>query len=480
MIKKTLILLLVFSMILSTGMTTFADGSIQSFGNEFEIDTEDEFSYGEVEDVSVDGSIGNGAITLVKDKTDGIYTSQEIEVPNFEYMVVCWNSDTPEGTYVEVQARVFIQPLEKWTNWLSWGEWSPFIKRASSSTVDELAEISVDELIVKGSNGETANKVQLKVILHSDNDNITPTVRYLHGTLKNTLDGQTIEKEFRNPEDISNLDKNIATPALSQMIRDPKIASSICSPTTITMIMNGKGEELLPEEVAQNTYDFNYGFGNWAFAMASVGSYGYQAYADYTTIEGLKQEIAKGYPVGVSVKYSNDPKQTAYPYVEGAPGITGGHLIVVTGFDKDKDGNEYVLVNDSYAPENDTVSRKYKLEQFEEAWSRSKNMAYIVHEKEDGAGNACTKRIEAELVESDKSKAYYISVDGEIINIDNFDGTVAYTLDDNNEFNDIEYEYFSKFKNIKNSLIFKEKEFSDSHLKLYAITDIGYVYVIEH
>lgn len=484
MIKRTFMLLLVFMLILSMGMLAFATESIQSYGNEFKIDTYDEFNTGvETKNVVVNK---NGSITLADVSEDGEYVSQIIDVPNFEYMVVSWNSDTPEGTWVEIQAKVLVnhwdeegQDKENWTDWLTWGRWSPFIERASVSSEDLLAKISVDELIVKGQKGETANKVQLRVILHSNNHDAKPTLRLLHGTLKNTLEGQAIDKEFKDPVDISNLNKYIATPKFSQMIRDPKIANSICSPTTITMIMNGKGEELLPEEVAQNTYDFDYGFGNWAFAMASVGSYGYEAYVDYTTIDGLKQEVAKGYPVGVSVKYSNDPKKSSLPYVEGAPGITGGHLIVVTGFEKDKDGNEYVLVNDSFAPDNETVSRKYKLDQFQNAWS--KKVAYIVRDKEDGAGFASARRINAEFVMTEKTNEYQIMAEGKIVNIDNFDGTVAYTLDSEKEnFDDVVYNYFSKFKNINNALQFKEKEFSAENLKVYVITDGGYVYVIEH
>lgn len=72
-------------------------------------------------------------------------------------------------------------------------------------------------------------------------------------------------------------------------------------------------------------------------------------------------------------------------------------------------------------------------------------------------------------------------VDGEIFEIDNFDGTVAYTLDsDKVDFDEVEYQYFTKFKNINNVLEFKEKEFSCEKFKLYVITDYGYVYVIEH
>ena len=452
--------------------------TIVAFGNEFEIGTYDEFLTGEFDNnTALVSDIGDGALTLKavdgKYPTNGVYISQIIDVPNFEYMVASWNSDTPEGTYVEIQAKVLVnhfdennKPIQTWTEWLSWGQWSPFIVRASKSTSGKLAKTSVDELIVKGSDGETASKVQMKAILHTDNPLVTPTVRYLHGTLKNTIN--PISKEFKETIDVTNLNKNIKTPAYSQMIRCPRIKSSICSATTITMIMNRFGEKLLPEEVAQNTYDNKYGWGNWAFAVASTGSYGYKSYVDYTTIEGLKREIAKGYPVGVSVKYSDilDPENP--PYVEGSPGVTWGHLIVVTGFET-TNGVEYVLVNDSYAPDNETVSRKYKLDQFEEAWDN--RVAYIVNVKVVNSGSDHTMRIDAKLVDTDVANEYKVYVNDLNVNVQNFGGTIAYTVDD-----DLTYKYFPKITD-KNSLTFTWEDINNSKLKVYVITDTGKIYI---
>lgn len=487
MLKKTISIVLALIMIFSTlGLPVYGEEKIEAYGNEFEIGTYEEFMTGEeFENISVVEDIGDGAILLEKGKKgyyeDGVYISQVIDVPKFEYMVASWNSDTPPGTYVEIQARVMVslnkngKEIQQWSNWLSWGKWSPFIARASEDTNGKLALVSTDELMVKGTEGETASKVQLKVKLHTDNAEATPVVRFLHGTLKNTLDGQGIEKVYKDEEDIKNLNKHIDTPLFSQMIRDPRTAKSICSPTTITMMMNRMGEKLLPEEVAQNTYDNNYGFGNWAFAMASAGSYGYRAYVDYSTIEGLKQEIAKGYPVGVSVKYSNDPNNNKYPYIEDAPGITGGHLIVVTGFET-IDGVDYVLVNDSFAPENETVARRYKLEQFDKAWSN--RTAYIIRDKEANAGDDHTMRIEAKLVETEVPGEYQVFVGEENINVQNFGGSIAYTTDgDDKKFDEVTYKYFPKITD-KNSLIFEDNEPASPHFKLFVITDIGYVYVV--
>ena len=77
--------------------------AIKSYGNEFEIGTYEEFETGiEFNDVKLSGEIGDGALILKKQNGEypshGEYISQIIDVPNFEYMVVSWNSDAPEGT----------------------------------------------------------------------------------------------------------------------------------------------------------------------------------------------------------------------------------------------------------------------------------------------------------------------------------------------------------------------------------------------
>jgi len=374
------------------------------------------------------------------------------------------------------QARVLVnhfvedEEVQTWTDWFSWGIWSPHIARKSISRTDTLAKLDVDTLTIRGSKGETASKVQVKVILKTDDPSVTTVVRYLHGTLKNTIN--PILKEYEEEIDLTNLDINIETPALSQMIRDPRSRNSICSPTTVTMLLHRYGEtHLLPDELAQNTYDNSYGFGNWSFAMAIAGSYGYKAYIDFLNMEDLKREIYNGYPVGVSVRYRHIEDSTSpYPYVEGAPGTTAGHLIVVTGFTV-IDGVEYVLVNDPFAPDNETTPRIYKLDQFDEAWSN--RAAYIVREKEANAGKYPTMRLKAELVKTEIPNEYEVYYKGENINIYNFGGRLAYTIDNNKT-----HGYFPKAA--KNSLTISEEDIYNPNLKVYIITDLGKVYVARY
>ncbi len=239
-------------------------------------------------------------------------------------------------------------------------------------TIDPLASLDTDTLTTSG----TATEVRLRVKLHSDDATQTPVLKLLAASVK------PLNRDLTADDHPIELDKVISAPAYSQEIRDPKLAPGICSPTTVSMAVNRQNADILPEEAALRNYDETYdGFGNWSFSTALAGSLGYHAYTAFTTMNGLRHLIADGYPVGVSVQYTNDPNQTDLPYVKGTPGSTYGHLLLVTGFTK-IDGVDYVAVNDSYADDDATAKRFYRLDQFSKAWAS--RVAYIIEENYPG------------------------------------------------------------------------------------------------
>lgn len=325
---------------------------------------------------------GDGAITLKSGTRDGVYTSNSLNTSPFNKLVLSWNSDTPAGTSIQVQARVALNANGQWSDWLTWGTWGTSIQSGSGTglTDDSVAGVDVDTLVVK--NGQTASKIQYRVILHSDQSGVSPTLRLVSGALRNTSQG--INKVFTNNPDLSNLSV-LAVPQLSQMIRDPAIAHLICSPTSISMILNYYGNQLTPETVAFGVYDHNYeDFGNWPFNMAYVSSLGYRAYVDYSTIDGLKREIVAGHPAVAAVAYKNSANVSGnLPVLNGAPiASTYGHLIVVCGF-TNENGIDYIIINETAAPNNEGVRVKYRLDQFQNAWAESGNITYIIHENEN-------------------------------------------------------------------------------------------------
>jgi hypothetical protein len=117
-------------------------------------------------------------------------------------------------------------------------------------------------------------------------------------------------------------------------------------------------------------------------------------------------------------------------------------LILVRGFET-IDGQDYVIVNDSFAPSDDTAVRKYKIDQFQKAWANG--VAYIVHDKEKGAGYAAANRVRASLLPTKQENEYSLYVGKKKINIPTSfttdvsplteqSGTLAYTISDGKKY----------------------------------------------
>lgn len=317
----------------------------------------------------------------------GVYLSPIIETSPFNAMILSWNACTPEGTTIQIEAQVRIYKDQqiKWSGWLTWGTWSTSSASSSAKTSeDEFAKVDTDILRVKSDFNETANAIRYRIILNTSKPENTPSIKLVAAATRNTHSREDITKQLSevNLSELLNTDKTLEVPRFSQMLRDPKIASVICSPTSITMILNYHGLNLVPEYTAAKVYDTVYeGYGNWPFNTAFAGSLGFESYVAYcSSILDLKAEIDKGFPLAVSVRYKNNELvDSKLPIIHGAPiKKTNGHLIVVCGFIKEND-KHYVVVNDPAAESNEAVRLKYELEEFDAAWKTSGRVAYIIH-----------------------------------------------------------------------------------------------------
>lgn len=341
---------------------------------------------------------GDGEVRLAEENgvfiSGGVYTSEAIKTPAFEYLVLSWNADTPKGTSIKLEGQARIN--NQWSSWLSWGIWSSTSERASfrrKDAEDELAYVSTDTLTVKGSSGESANAFRYRVTLLTEDPKATPVLRLVAATIRNSIEGQRIEKVYNeavSEVELRNLNKIIDVPVYSQIIRDPEMAHKICSAVSIAMLLKYKGVDILPEQSAMGVYDSVYdGYGNWSFSTAYGGCYGYASYVEYmNSIEDLKREIIMGYPAAVSVRYRNsEDVDKPYPVIHAAPiKYTAGHLLVVCGFTKGQDGRDYAVVNDPAAASDEGVRLLYLAEELDRAWAASGRTAYIMHDKIPGDG----------------------------------------------------------------------------------------------
>ena len=389
-----------------------AADAIPVSGNLVRITTADDFSASELTELTVLDTIGNGAVTLADPAEEGELISGVYDCPAFTNLVASWNADTPDDSSIEITARGRISETGEWTQWLSWGVWGIGIARGCGTpdtARDKLAYVDTDVLALRD-DSLTFDRFQLRATLRRSSTGLSPTLRQLSATFQNWNDGAELTPVYA--EEPTELPEKaiLSTPAYSQMVRDPDISASICNPTTITTLLNDRGEDLLPEQVALVDYDFNYqGFGNWSFALAAAASFGYDCYIQYGSFDLIRQELAKGYSVGISVYYAQK-EGGRLPYVENAPITSTGHLITVRGYEN-VDGVEYFYVSDSAAGSDAEALRRYRADQLDAAWGN--RILYLVHEKEANAGTAAPHTVSARLApSSDEENVYTLEANG--------------------------------------------------------------------
>lgn len=443
-LKKSLGFVLVFTLIFTSylskvGSAKGQDLPVANVNNVFTLTAVQDFNKGSFDKVVVTKDNG-GEVQLSKVKNafanKGVFTSDIIQTAPFSNLVASWNSDTPVGTALNIEAQVLVD--DQWSDWISWGSWSTNKERASvnDDSNTKLAGIWTDTLYVR--DDKTATAFRLKATLNSIDSKATPILRSLSATIDLGSGAERVYPSDENTTAIENLDRKLNVPAFSQSIRDPQIASSICSPTSATAVVDYylnryKQSNVLPEESAYAIYDSIYeGFGNWSFAAAYIGSFGLNSQVEFCgSVYDLKREINKGRPIIISIRRARnennvDPAQATYPLVHGFPILsTKGHLITVTGFTKIA-GKEYVCVNDSAAKSDAEAKRMYLVDEFDAAWATSGRVAYTTNDL-DGATYNPLQRLSSVLSKTKNSQMnglveyseFQLKYKGKIINLSN-------------------------------------------------------------
>lgn len=303
----------------------------------------------------------NNNLILKDGETKGFFESEIINTIGFKDLVASWNGHTTENSSIELQIK--IKKNNNWSEWFTYGKWSDkgYNKGSISNQKDDIVKVLVD--VIKTQSGEKAANLKYKIVLERSDINIeSPNIRLVVFTF--TPYEKVIHDEFKSCE----IDINV--PQRSQRIV-PEIGSVICSPTSLSMIMEylGVNEETIA--VAKGVKDNGAGvYGNWAYNVAYAGERGFESYVRRCeSINDIKKILLEGTPVAASIKTNSqeelDGSFCAHKY---------GHLLVIRGF-TEKDGLDYVIVNDPAAPDNEKVRQEYKLDQFNKVWSK---IIYVV------------------------------------------------------------------------------------------------------
>ena len=279
----------------------------------------------------------NHGLMLVDGATEGSFVSGEIDMGgSFTKMVASWNSSSAGGT-VEVCVAVKLDD-GSYTTWYSWGEWSAIRGvSGSKSTKDDYGKVNVDILTL---NNECQGVIKYKITIKQTGDsspilyNVTFACNKTESALSSpTLESIKLDVPYRKQQDV------------------PEIGGSICSATSLSMVMLYHGEQIEGVEgiadVAWGVRDYGDEiFGNWAFNVAYAGELGYNAYVDFYDIDAIKYATSMGNPIVCSIKVTKG--QLAASGFRSYS--TNGHLICITGYEV-RDGKGWLLVNDPAHPE---------------------------------------------------------------------------------------------------------------------------------
>ena len=289
----------------------------------------------------------------------GTLESPELESPfPFDNLVGSFSADVPPGGELELSAKV--RTGAGWSEWYVMGTQKPDGFTSAPSCDDALAALDVDELKLKS----TATAARYRVKFRAGRRPVR--LRSVALALSDASAPEAPPASTTGP-----WTRELPVVPRSQRDEEEKYRHDVCSPTSLSMVLEFWGHKKATEEAALAVRDrASQLFGNWPANAAYAASFGLDArVARLESLTDLEREIAAGRPVVVSVAFGAGELPDA-PISE-----TSGHLMVVIGFTQNGD----VIVDDPMGRGRGDVRRVYGRAAFHKAWRVNKRgLAYLI------------------------------------------------------------------------------------------------------
>jgi hypothetical protein len=336
------------------------------------LDTNEAWVSGQMEGVEVSASDADSIVMVMPERprfpARGRWISPEIETdfPATEF-IPSWNALTPPDTGVTFDVRVRMAATGEWSPWLYMGQWGRTLQSPYRRISFDKGEVHVDILQLT----EPANAFQIRASLLSWDLNreakaSLQRLAMVYSGPPGPLDGPAVEADAGPAERWA---RDLGVPFRAQRWEDPAIGGSICSPTSVSMVMEHWGVSRPTLENAMAIYDPDYGiFGNWVRGTQRAGELGLDAWVDrFRSWEKVKETIATGQPIIASIKF----REGTFP--SNVMNSTSGHLIVIRGMTPEGD----LIINDPASPDrgNGIV---YKADELAQAWFDVGGVGYII------------------------------------------------------------------------------------------------------
>jgi hypothetical protein len=297
----------------------------------------------------------NDTITFQDGITKATLTTGVFHLPAYRELVPSWNILIDDD--VKVSIRV-IPSNQDDAESLIMAYWTSDYKLSMANQSSELASVSIDTLVATTSLEYIRFQIEFE-----DGEFALKNVSYTTKQANDTFDlDETILEEV-----------SISVPA-KQQLSIPVIGNSICSPTSLAMVVSYYNELLDPSTSAGLVFDQGAQiYGNWSFNASVAGGYeGLYSRVEYIRDTAtLLSYLQQGTPIILSIRTSSASDLTG-----SIMGYPAGHLIVLTGL-MEQDGQWFALVNDPAEYTDENVPRQYPLDQLIDAW---RGYTYIIQD----------------------------------------------------------------------------------------------------
>ncbi|MDD2804640.1 MAG: NlpC/P60 family protein [Elusimicrobiales bacterium] len=304
-----------------------------------------------------------GAFTVENASAPAVLTSAELPALfPFDQLLLSADAVFPGGGALQAEAQV--KTAAGWSPWFSYGSFDP-AGGGASAAAQEGPFGRMDTDILKLAQKAGAFRYRLTLAPSAK----PATLRLAAASYTDSQAPYVPAEAALKPAGFKAV--KFALPKYSQMTQQVNYKGDICSPVSLAMTLTGLGLETPPLGAAAPVLDSAQNiYGNWFFNTAYAGSRGlYAILARLNTLEEARAFVQAGTPVIASVTFGPDELDNA-PLKK-----TKGHLLVIAGFTAKGD----VITHDPAAPEEKTVERVYKREQFARAWLGNKfGTSYLV------------------------------------------------------------------------------------------------------
>ena len=344
-------------------------------------DTPEEWQLGDLDEVSVIEHHGAPHLQLSSERQRypirGNYLTEEYATSfPFTEILPSWNVVGKEGTGVAIHVRTRDLESQRWSPWLYLGQWGRSIHWPSrtlhfSDESGATGAVNVDYLIL----GRPADAFQARVTFYSFDleHGARPALRRLAISYSGQAPSEEAFEAYRaalapTPE-AAEWVRDLPVPFRSQVVEADAIKGSICSPTSVSMVLAYCGIERTVQQTALDVFDPEYGiFGNWPRNTALAGQLGLDATIQrFRSWDDVKRQIAAGNPVIASIRF----EEGEFP--SNVMDSTDGHLIVVRGMTAEGDA----IVNDS-ASRTRGNGVIYKADELARAWFDKGGVGYVI------------------------------------------------------------------------------------------------------